>query len=51
MIAKIIELVMSSSAEAEVGALFMNPKKILPSRITCEESGYIQPAAPINENK
>ena len=29
VVAKIIELVMSSSAEAEVGALFMNPKKIL----------------------
>ena len=36
---------MSSSAEAEVGALFMNPKKMLPLRITCEESGNIQPAA------
>ena len=47
VIAKIIKSVMSSAAEAEVGALFMNAKAIIPLRITCEELGHIQPATPM----
>jgi hypothetical protein len=32
---------MSSAAEAEVGALFMNAKALIPLRIACEELGHI----------
>jgi hypothetical protein len=38
---------MSSAAEAEIGALFMNAKAIIPLRITCEELGHKQPATPM----
>jgi hypothetical protein len=38
---------MSSSAEAEIGTLFMNAKAIIPLRITCEELGHKQPATPM----
>ena len=37
VIAKIIKSVMSSAADAKIGALFMNAKAIIPLRITCEE--------------
>jgi hypothetical protein len=47
VIAKIIKPVMSSAAEAEVGALFMNAKALIPLRITCEELGHIQPPTPM----
>jgi hypothetical protein len=47
VIAKIIKSVMSSAAEDEVGALFMNAKALIPLRITCEELGHIQPATPM----
>ena len=47
IIAKIIKSVMSSAAEAEVGALFMNAQDILPMRVTCEELGHPQPATPM----
>ena len=47
VIAKIIKSVMSSAAESEVGALFMNAREILPLRMTCEELGYPQPATPM----
>jgi hypothetical protein len=47
VIAKIIKSVMSSAAEAEIGALFMNAKAIIPLRITCEELGHTQPATPM----
>ncbi|OEU23630.1 hypothetical protein FRACYDRAFT_233801 [Fragilariopsis cylindrus CCMP1102] len=47
VIAKIIKSVMSSAAEAEIGALFMNAKAIIPLRITCEELGHKQPATPM----
>jgi hypothetical protein len=48
VIAKIIKSVMSSAAEAEIGALFMNAKAIIPLRITCEELGHRQPATPMS---
>jgi hypothetical protein len=38
---------MSSAAEAEVGALFMNAKALIPLRITCEELGHIQLPTPM----
>jgi hypothetical protein len=47
VIAKIIKLVMSSAAEAEIGALFMNAKAIIPLRISSEELGHKQPATPM----
>jgi hypothetical protein len=47
VIAKVIKSVMSSAAEAEVGALFMNVKALIPLRIICEELGHIQPATPM----
>jgi hypothetical protein len=47
VIAKIIKSVMSSAAEAEIGALFMNAKATIPLRITCEELGHKQPATPM----
>ena len=47
VIAKIIKSVMSSAAESEVGAIFMNARDILPLRMTCEELGHPQPATPI----
>jgi hypothetical protein len=47
VIAKIVKSVMSSAAEAEVGALFMNAKALIPLRITCEELGHIQPSTPM----
>jgi hypothetical protein len=47
VIAKIIKSVISLAAEAEVGALFMNAKGLIPLRITCEELGHIQPPTPM----
>ena len=38
---------MSSVAEAETGALYMNARQLLPLRITCEELKHPQPATPI----
>jgi hypothetical protein len=35
-ISSVIEKMISSVAEAEVGALFMNGKEIFPLRISCE---------------
>jgi hypothetical protein len=39
--------VMSSAAEVEIGALFMNAKAIIPLRIKCDELGHKQPATPM----
>ena len=47
IIAKIIKGVMSSAAEAEVAALYMNAREILALRLTCEELGHKQPAIPM----
>ena len=38
---------MSSAAEVEIGALYMNARQLLPLRVTCEELGHPQPAAPM----
>ena len=48
VIAKVIKNVMSSAAEAEVGALFMNAQEAIPFRKCLEELGHPQKATPIN---
>jgi hypothetical protein len=47
VVAKVLKSVMSSAAEAEVGALFMNAKALIPLRIMCEELDHIQPPTPM----
>ena len=44
IIAKIIKGVMSSAAEAEIGALNMNTRQLLPLQVMCKELGHPQPA-------
>jgi hypothetical protein len=46
-IAKIIRNVMSSAAEAEVGALFVNTKEAVPLRTALTEMGHPQLATPV----
>jgi hypothetical protein len=46
-IAKIMRAVMSSAAEAKLGALFINAKQAIPMRTTLEELGHKQPPTPI----
>ena len=46
-LAKIINAVVSSAAEAEVGALFYNCKEAIPLRTTLAEMGHTQPATPV----
>jgi hypothetical protein len=46
-ISQIIKAVMSSAAESELGALFINAKQALPQRTTLEEMGHPQPPTPI----
>ena len=46
-ISQVIKAVMSSAAEAEIGALFINSKLAVPVRTTLEELGYQQPPTPV----
>jgi hypothetical protein len=46
-ISQIIKAVMSSAAEAELGALFINAKTAVSMRQTLEELGHPQPRTPI----
>ena len=46
-VAQIIKAVMSSAAEAELGALFINAKHAVPMRHTLEEMGHPQGRTPI----
>ena len=46
-VSKVIKAVMSSAAESELGALFMNAKTAVPMRKTLEELGHPQPLTPI----
>ena len=46
-IAKIMKNVMSSAAEAEIGALFLNSRQAIPARTTLIEMGHHQPPTPI----
>ena len=47
IIAKIIKRVMSSAAEAKIGALYINARQLIPLQVTCEELGHPQAAAPM----
>ena len=44
---QIINLVMSSAEEAEIGALFINFKLAVPARKTLEELGHPKPKTPM----
>lgn len=46
-ISQIIKAVMSSAAEAELGALFINSQEAIPQRQLLEEMGHPQPPTPI----
>ena len=46
-IAQIIKTVMASAAEAEMAALFITAKKMIPLRHTLIEMGWPQPHTPI----
>ena len=46
-ISQIIKAVMSSAAEAELGALFINAKMAVSMQKTLEEMGHPQPQTPI----
>jgi len=46
-IAQIIKHVMTSAAEAEIAALFITSKELVPLRQTLEEMGWPQPKTPI----
>ena len=46
-IAQIIKVVMSSAAEAELGALCINSRETVPQRHLLEEMGHPQPPTPI----
>ena len=46
-ISQIIKIVMASAAEAEIAALFITAKKIIPLRNTLVEMGWPQPLTPI----
>jgi hypothetical protein len=46
-IAQIIKAVMSSAAEAELGALYINARESIPLRHLLEEMGHTQPPTPI----
>ena len=45
--AKIMKNVMTSAAEAEIGALFLNSRQAIPARRLLEEMGHKQPPTPI----
>ena len=46
-IAQIIKAVMSSAAEAELGALYINCREAIPARQLLEEMGHKQPPTPM----
>ena len=46
-VAQIIKAVMSSAAEAELGALYINSREAIPIRHLLEEMGHKQPPTPI----
>jgi hypothetical protein len=46
-ISKILKAVMSSAAEAELGALYINAREAIPMRQLLEEMGHKQPVTPI----
>ena len=46
-IAQIMKNVMLSAVEAKTGALFLNPRQVIPARMTLIEMGHHQPPTPI----
>ena len=46
-IAQIIKAVMTSAAEAEIGAMYINAREAVPARKTLEEMGHPQPRTPM----
>jgi hypothetical protein len=46
-VASVIEYVVASAAESEVGACFQNAQSVAPLRVTLTELGHIQPATPL----
>ena len=46
-IAQLIKAVMSSAAEAELGALYINTREAVPMRQLLTEMGHAQPSTPI----
>jgi hypothetical protein len=47
VLCQIMRPVLSSAAEAEIGALFLNAKQACPFRVALEELGHPQPATPL----
>jgi hypothetical protein len=43
IVSKVLKQVMSSAAEAEIGAVFLNAKEVAVLRTTLEELGHTQP--------
>ena len=50
IVAQIIKTVMSSAAEAELGALYINCRKAIPARHLLEAMGHRQPPTPMQTN-
>ena len=46
-VAQIIKAVMTSAAEAEFGAMYINAREAVPQRMTLEEMGHPQPRTPM----
>jgi hypothetical protein len=46
-IAQIMKHVVSSAADAEIGALFINARQAVPARMAAEELGHPQPPTPV----
>jgi hypothetical protein len=46
---QIIKVVMSSAAEAKVGALYINCREAIPARHTLEFMGHPQPSTPMQK--
>ena len=49
-VSQIIKALMSSAAEAELGALFINFKLAVPARKTLEELGHPHPKTPMQKD-
>jgi hypothetical protein len=49
-LAQLIEAAMSSAAEAELGALYINACKAVPQQCNLEEMGHKQPPTPMQTN-
>ena len=47
IIAKLIKSVITSAAEVEVAAFYMNTKELVSLQITCEELGHKETATPM----